>query len=214
MKTIIFALTLAGAAVAQSVNGASSVPAYSAGSSSAQASSSSDGSSSATASSSGGYSQPAYTSSASSSAQAPQYTQPPSQQYGGGAYSASYDGGYYSSFMNGGYKSMQCGYGYNKGSDGGCQPASWYTGGGAKGCYQTTIINNNGGYGYGGSCDTKTVTETQYKTMTEVRVSNFSHHIIYTHFSSRPRQRLRLSPRRRLRRRSGPILSRSLEPRS
>lgn len=47
-----------------------------------------------------------------------------------------------------------------------------FTEGGAQGCYQTTIINNGGSYGYGGygggSCDTKTVTETQYQTVTKV----------------------------------------------
>jgi hypothetical protein len=49
-----------------------------------------------------------------------------------------------------------------------------YTQGGAKGCYQTTIINNGGG-GYGGyggyggsSCQAMTVTQTQYQTVTKV----------------------------------------------
>ena len=31
----------------------------------------------------------------------------------------------YSSFMSGGYKSLDCGYGYQKGEDGSCNPMSW-----------------------------------------------------------------------------------------
>lgn len=46
---------------------------------------------------------------------APQYTPPPQNEAMP-----------YSSFMDGGYKSMDCGYGYNKGSDGSCNSKeSW-----------------------------------------------------------------------------------------
>jgi hypothetical protein len=48
---------------------------------------------------------------------APQYTPPP--------YYETATAMPYSSFMGGGYKSMDCGYGYQKGSDGSCQKMSW-----------------------------------------------------------------------------------------
>ncbi|KAF9779049.1 hypothetical protein BJ322DRAFT_1113712 [Thelephora terrestris] len=49
-----------------------------------------------------------------------QYTPPPSQ--------SSYPSQQmpYSSFTNGGYSQMDCGYGYQKGSDGMCSPESWW----------------------------------------------------------------------------------------
>jgi hypothetical protein len=46
----------------------------------------------------------------------------------------------YSVMTGGGYKSLDCGYGYLKGSDGGCTPESWYSYTN-NGCYaQTTVI--------------------------------------------------------------------------
>jgi hypothetical protein len=138
MKSIIFGLAFISAAVAQSVNGASSVPASSEASGSASGSSSQATSTQATssqASSSGsnnygggggssyGGSPPAYTGSPSSEAAPSQYTPPPPASMSA-MYSQQQQ--YYSSFMSGGYKSMDCGYGYSKDSDGGCSsPMSW-----------------------------------------------------------------------------------------
>lgn len=48
-----------------------------------------------------------------------QYTPPPSQS------SYGYQQMPYSSFTNGGYSQMDCGYGYQKGSDGKCSAESW-----------------------------------------------------------------------------------------
>jgi hypothetical protein len=132
MKSIIFGLTLISAAVAQSVNGASSVPVTSQASGSASGSSSQATSTQATSSQAstsggsdnygGGGSQPAYTGSPSSGAAPSQYTPPPPASMSA-MYSQQQQG--YSSFMSGGYKSMNCGYGYQKGSDGGCSAMSW-----------------------------------------------------------------------------------------
>jgi hypothetical protein len=44
----------------------------------------------------------------------------------------------YDQFKNGGYKQLNCGYGYSKGSDGSCQPESWWNYQG--GCYETIIM--------------------------------------------------------------------------
>jgi len=124
MKSIIFGLTFIGAAVAQSVNGVSSVPASTQASGSASGSSSQATSSQASnsGSSSYGYSPAAYTGSPSSSAAPSQYTPPPPASMSA-MYSQQQQ--YYTSFMAGGYKSMDCGYGYQKGSDGGCSAMSW-----------------------------------------------------------------------------------------
>ena len=112
MKSIIFGLSFAGAAVAQIVNGVSmvSMPSYD----SASASSSSGGYY-------GGYA-PAETTAASSTSNAydSQYTQPPD--------TSSYDIYSvmpYSSMTAGGYQSLDCGYGYSKNSNGYCQAESW-----------------------------------------------------------------------------------------
>lgn len=137
MKSIVFGLSLIGATVAQAVNGASMVPASYASASSSEPSGSPPAatyqsssqpaytSSPAYAASSGGYqsySQPAYTSSPAYSAPPSQYTPPPASSMSA-VYAQQQQG--YSAFMNGGYKSMNCGYGYQKGSDGGCSAMSW-----------------------------------------------------------------------------------------
>lgn len=130
MNSLIIGVTLASAAAAQIVNGASMIPAsmaYSAAPSAAAGGYNAGGSgyaapsdgyappppaaSSADASSSG-YAPPSYSGSVSvTSAPPSQYTPPPDMSY--------------SSFMAGGYKSMSCGYGYSKASDGSCQSESW-----------------------------------------------------------------------------------------
>lgn len=100
MKSIIFGLTLVSAAVAQIVNGVSTVeaPGPSAtpppGDASAQ-----------------GYAPPAPPS--------PEPTTAPSSN---GDF---YQQMPYESYKNGGYQSLNCGYGYKKSSDGRCQPESW-----------------------------------------------------------------------------------------
>lgn len=65
------------------------------------------------------------------SAASAQYTPPSQNQYGGysappAQYTPPPQTMPYSSFMAGGYMSMDCGYGYNKGSDGSCTSTeSW-----------------------------------------------------------------------------------------
>jgi hypothetical protein len=149
MKSIIFGLTLISVAVAQSVNGVSSVPATSQASGSASGSSSqatSSQSSSSQASSSYGGSPAAYTGSPSSTTAPSQYTPPPAESMSA-MYSQQQQG--YSSFMAGGYKSMNCGYGYEKGSDGGCSAMAWVrsnvcTSGAILTCYTWSIPKRKG----------------------------------------------------------------------
>lgn len=111
MKSLIFGLSLVGAAVGQSVNGVSSVPMYAAPASSATP----------TADSSYGQygADPAY--------QAPAYQAPPSQYTSLPSSSAKpyYEEMPYSSMVAGGYKSLNCGYGYKKDEDGHCKPEDW-----------------------------------------------------------------------------------------
>lgn len=141
MNAVLIGLSLASVASAQVVNGVSALPmsmAYGY----------------AEASSSGGYAPPSayYTAPPSNSYSAPpsQYTAPPSSY---DIYSIMP----YSSFVNGGYSSMDCGYGYQKQSDGTC---SQMAGVGVdsthdfchlltvfpqysmEGCYETIIINH------------------------------------------------------------------------
>ena len=106
MNSVLIALSLAGAAAAQIVAGpVSMVP-------------SSQIYASPTAQDNHVQQSSAAAYSSSSSAAASEYTQPPAT-----------DGGYsnmpYSSFMGGGYKSMNCGYGYQKQSDGSCKAMDW-----------------------------------------------------------------------------------------
>lgn len=71
---------------------------------------------------SGYSSSPSYDQYSSSAAAYNQYTAPPSQ-YTPPPQSSAMP---YESFKSGGYKSMDCGYGYNKGSDGSCTSTeSW-----------------------------------------------------------------------------------------
>ncbi len=130
MNTFVSVITFATAASAQiMVNGfsmvnissvdapvpdASSVPVapssvayYAAASPSAAASSLND---------SAAYLPPGYTMASVSSSSPPSYYTPPPPAYSQMPYS---------SFVSGGYKSMECGYGYQKMSDGSCQPQSW-----------------------------------------------------------------------------------------
>jgi hypothetical protein len=130
MLSIVVGLTLATCVSAQSVIGMTTVAA-----SQAMTSAMSMPMASAAASSSQGYSNPApqqsqysnqynnnggYGGSSPSSSAAPMYTQPP--QYSPEQMTSAMP---YSSFMNGGYSSMNCGYGYQKGSDNKCSQMSW-----------------------------------------------------------------------------------------
>lgn len=146
MNAIFLGLSLASAAAAQVANGVSAVP-YSAVYGSAPPATMSAAATDATASSSNGYgsNNAAYTSapsayttapSVSSAAAASVVTPPPS--YSSSSYDI-YSAMPYSSFMSGGYKSLSCGYGYQKGQDGTCNPMSWWQG---SGCYETIIINH------------------------------------------------------------------------
>jgi hypothetical protein len=98
MKSIIFGLSLASAAVAQIANGVSMVSLTATPTPSA-------------ANNGGSGSPPPYQPPAS------QVTQAPSSDYTQAMP--------YSSYMSGGYKSLNCGYGYSKQSDGSCKPESW-----------------------------------------------------------------------------------------
>ena len=151
MNAIILGLSLVSAATAQVANGVSAVP-YSAvyGSASPITSSAAATATSASAgynaaASSGGYSassqaantQAAYTQAPSyaSTAAASAITPPPASSSSYDIYSMMP----YSSFMAGGYQSLDCGYGYQKMSDGSCQAMSWWQ---TQGCYETIIINH------------------------------------------------------------------------
>jgi hypothetical protein len=126
MISIAFGLTLATYASAQVVSMIANPDLAGAASASASGSYSTNAPPAATSSS--GYSASAspaqynqYGSSSSSpsynqyTSAPPQYTPPPQSEAMP-----------YSSFMNGGYSSMDCGYGYNKGSDGSCNSKeSW-----------------------------------------------------------------------------------------
>lgn len=131
MNALFFGLSLASVAAAQVANGVSAVPYSMVYGTSAPATST------AAASSTDAYSQAAYTQAASSSASASYsaITQAPSSSSSYDIYSAMP----YSSFMSGGYKSLDCGYGYQKMSDGSCQAMSWWN---TQGCYETIIINH------------------------------------------------------------------------
>jgi hypothetical protein len=62
---------------------------------------------------------------------------------------------------------MDCGYGYQKGSDGMCSPESWWGGSNTWGCYQTTIIvNNEYTHQYCPPPSTVTVTDKSIETST------------------------------------------------
>jgi len=90
-----------------------------------------------------------------------QYTPPPSQS------SDPYQQMPYSSFTGGGYSQMGCGYGYQKGPDGKCDPQSWWGNNNTWGCYQTTIIiNNEYSQTYCPPPSTVTVTDKYIDTMT------------------------------------------------
>lgn len=121
MKFILFGLTLASVASAQiQVNGISMVPASMASAMSAAPMASEAAMSSAAPSVMTSSMMAASSSAApyqASSAPPAMYTAPP-------AYSPPPPMPY-ESFMGGGYKSMDCGYGYQKGSDGSCQQMSW-----------------------------------------------------------------------------------------
>lgn len=128
MNAFLVGLSLVSAATAQVANGVSAIP-YS-----AVYGSSSQAYSTAAASSSNGYAAYTQAASSSSAASSSMITQAPS--------SSSYDiysAMPYSSFMSGGYKSLDCGYGYQKMSDGSCQAMSWWN---TQGCYETIIINH------------------------------------------------------------------------
>jgi hypothetical protein len=107
MQSVIFGLSLVGAAVGLSANGVSTVPMYSGSAAPTTVDSS--------------YSQygAAY--------QAPAYQAPPSQYTPPPSSSAMpyYDQMPYSSMIAGGYKSLDCGYGYKKSEDGHCMPEDW-----------------------------------------------------------------------------------------
>ena len=125
MISLVVGLTLASYATAQVV---SLIPNPNLASGAASASSSPTNAPPApTSSSSGsgyaGASSPSYNQYGNSAAPAyNQYTPPPAQ-YTPPPQSEAMP---YESFMSGGYSSMQCGYGYNKGSDGSCTSTeSW-----------------------------------------------------------------------------------------
>lgn len=127
-KYLAAGLIMAGAAQAQLVLGASSVPA-----SAMPGSSASPSSPAATTTASSSSASPASPDSSAPPAayptNAPSY---PSYQYTQAMP--------YSVMTGGGYKSLDCGYGYVKGSDGSCKPENWYSYT-TNGCYaQTTVI--------------------------------------------------------------------------
>lgn len=101
MKSIIFGLTLVSAAVAQIVNGVSTVEAP------------------------GPSATPPPPSDASAQGYAPPVAPPSEPTAAPSSNGDFYQQMPYESYKNGGYKSLDCGYGYQKSSDGHCQPESW-----------------------------------------------------------------------------------------
>ena len=101
MKSIVFGLSLASAAVAQIANGVSMVSVTAAASAAPSAANNGGASGSGSAA-------PSQITAAPSSSADSFYEQMP-----------------YSSYMGGGYQSLNCGYGYSKQSDGSCQSESW-----------------------------------------------------------------------------------------
>lgn len=110
MNAVVIGLALASVAAAQVANGVSAIPmsmVYG---------------SAAPSQASGGYAPPAATYTPAPSGA---YNAPPSQYTSAPSSYDIYSAMPYSSFMNGGYKSLDCGYGYQKQSDGSCKAMSW-----------------------------------------------------------------------------------------
>ena len=114
-SAFLLGLSLIGAASAQVANGVVAVPMP--GSSASGSAPAVTASASASAAPSGSSPQASQAPSYGSAAPPSQYTPPP--------YYETSSAMPYSKFQGGGYKSMDCGYGYQKGSDGSCQKMSW-----------------------------------------------------------------------------------------
>ena len=123
MNALFVGLSLAGAASAQMVANGVSMVNFNPNYMNPGGAVASSAAGYAAASSSGGYAPPQAS-----------YTPPPSATYGAASSVVTpppsssadfYSQMPYSSFMAGGYQSLECGYGYQKGSDGSCQKMSW-----------------------------------------------------------------------------------------